>query len=146
MFKKGLAYKKKAAVNWCPGCETVLANEQVVNNACERCGTEVEEKELEQWFFKITNYAERLLEDHKLLQNWPEKVKIMQRNWIGRSEGMRIKFPVKGSSEEIEVFTTRPDTIFGATYMVLAPEHPLVEKLISGTEKEKEVRQFIDKG
>ncbi|ACL70087.1 leucine--tRNA ligase [Halothermothrix orenii] len=145
MFKKGLAYKKKAAVNWCPGCETVLANEQVVNNACERCGTEVEEKELEQWFFKITNYAERLLEDHKLLQNWPEKVKIMQRNWIGRSEGMRIKFPVKGSSEEIEVFTTRPDTIFGATYMVLAPEHPLVEKLISGTEKEKEVRQFIDR-
>jgi len=145
MYKKGLAYKKKSAVNWCPGCETVLANEQVINNQCERCDTEVEQKELEQWFFKITDYAERLLEDHALLENWPEKVKIMQRNWIGRSEGMRIKFPVKGLEEELEVFTTRPDTIYGATYMVLAPEHPLVEKLVAGTGKEEEVHQFVNK-
>lgn len=143
MYKKGLAYKKKAAVNWCPDCETVLANEQVINNRCERCDSEVEEKELEQWFFRITDYAERLLEDHQLLENWPEKVKIMQRNWIGRSEGLRIKFPVKDSEHVIEVFTTRPDTIYGATYMVLAPEHPLVEEFIKGTEKEEEVKNFI---
>ncbi|MDI3547749.1 MAG: leucyl-tRNA synthetase [Halanaerobiales bacterium] len=145
MFKKGLAYKKKSAVNWCPGCETVLANEQVINNRCERCDSEVEQKELEQWFFKITDYAERLLKDHAFLEGWPEKVITMQRNWIGRSEGMSIKFPVKGLKEELEVFTTRPDTIYGATYMVLAPEHPLVEKLIAGTEKEEEVQKFIDK-
>ena len=144
MYKKGLAYKQKAAVNWCPSCETVLANEQVINNQCERCDSEVEAKELEQWFFKITDYAERLLEDHDLLQNWPEKVKIMQRNWIGRSEGIRIKFPLRDFEEELEVFTTRPDTIFGATYMVLAVEHPLVEKLIAGTDREHEVREFIN--
>ncbi|MCG8514182.1 MAG: leucine--tRNA ligase, partial [Halanaerobiales bacterium] len=144
MYKKGLAYKQKAAVNWCPSCETVLANEQVINNQCERCDSEVEAKELEQWFFKITDYAERLLEDHDLLQNWPEKVKIMQRNWIGRSEGIRIKFPLRDFEEELEVFTTRPDTIFGATYMVLAVEHPLVEKLITGTDREHEVREFIN--
>ncbi|MFP4015511.1 MAG: leucine--tRNA ligase [Halanaerobiales bacterium] len=144
MYKKGLAYKKKSAVNWCPGCETVLANEQVVNNKCERCDSEVDQKELEQWFFKITDYADRLLEDHQLLDNWPEKVKTMQRNWIGRSEGMRIKFPVKGMDKELEVFTTRPDTIYGATYMVLAPEHPLVQELIAGTNKEKEVNEFIN--
>ena len=143
MYKKGLAYKKKAAVNWCPDCETVLANEQVIYNRCERCDAEVEEKELEQWFFRITEYAERLLKDHDLLENWPEKVKIMQKNWIGRSEGLRIKFPVKDSDQVIEVFTTRPDTIYGATYMVLAPEHPLVEKFIKGTEKEEEVNNFI---
>ena len=143
MYKRGLAYKKKAAVNWCPDCETVLANEQVINNRCERCDSEVEEKELEQWFFRITDYAERLLEDHQLLENWPEKVKIMQRNWIGRSEGLRIKFPVKDSEHVIEVFTTRPDTIYGATYIVLAPEHPLVEEFIKGTEKEEEVKNFI---
>ncbi|MFP4661806.1 MAG: leucine--tRNA ligase [Halanaerobiales bacterium] len=144
MYKKGLAYKKKSSVNWCPGCETVLANEQVVNNKCERCDSEVDQKELEQWFFKITDYADRLLEDHQLLDNWPEKVKTMQRNWIGRSEGMRIKFPVKGMDNELEVFTTRPDTIYGATYMVLAPEHPLVQELIAGTDKEEEVNEFIN--
>jgi leucyl-tRNA synthetase len=145
MYKKGFAYKKKASVNWCPSCETVLANEQVVNNKCERCGTEVEKKELEQWFFKITDYADRLLEDHKLLNNWPEKVKIMQRNWIGKSEGVRIKFPLKTKDENLEVFTTRPDTIYGATYMVLAPEHPLVKEFISGTDREEEVKEFIEK-
>jgi len=145
MFKKGLAYRKKSSVNWCPSCETVLANEQVVNNACERCGTEVKKKELEQWFLKITDYADRLLEDHDLLDGWPEKVKIMQKNWIGRSEGMSIKFPVKGLDEDIEVFTTRPDTLFGATYMVLAPEHPLVQKVLTDKEKEVEVEEFITK-
>lgn len=144
MYKKGLAYKNKSSVNWCPGCETVLANEQVINNQCERCDSEVDQKELEQWFFKITDYADRLLEDHDLLENWPEKVKTMQRNWIGRSEGMRIKFPVKGMNRELEVFTTRPDTIYGATYMVLAPEHPLVKELIAGTDKEEEVNKFIN--
>lgn len=144
MYRRGLAYKKKQAVNWCSSCETVLANEQVVNNQCERCDTEVEQKELEQWFFKITEYADSLLDDHALLKNWPEKVKTMQRNWIGRSEGMKIKFPLKGFDEELEVFTTRPDTIYGATYMVLAPEHPLVEKLSEGTDKEREVKSFID--
>jgi len=145
MYKKGLAYKNKSAVNWCPGCETVLANEQVVNNQCERCDSEVDKKELEQWFFKITDYADRLIDDHELLENWPEKVKTMQRNWIGRSEGMKIKFPVKGIDQELEVFTTRPDTIYGATYMVLAPEHPLVKELIDGTDKEEEVNEFINK-
>jgi leucyl-tRNA synthetase len=143
MYKKGLAYKKKSAVNWCPDCGTVLANEQVINNRCERCDTEIEEKELEQWFFKITDYAERLLNDYQLLENWPEKVKLMQKNWIGRSEGLRIKFPVKGSDQALEVFTTRPDTIYGATYMVLAPEHPLVGELVKGTEKEEAVNDFI---
>ncbi len=144
MFKEGLAYKEKSAVNWCPGCETVLANEQVVNNCCERCGTEVTEKELEQWFFKITDYAESLLAGHEEL-DWPEKVKIMQKNWIGRSEGTRIKFPVKKFDEFLEVFTTRPDTLYGATYMVLAPEHPLVNKLVRGTDKEEEIKKFIKK-
>lgn len=143
MYKKGLAYKEKSSVNWCPGCETVLANEQVISNQCERCDSEVEQKELEQWFFKITDYADRLLEDHKLL-DWPEKVKTMQKNWIGRSEGMRINFPLKDNNKELEVFTTRPDTIYGATYMVLAPEHPLVNELITGTDREKEVRDFIN--
>ncbi len=143
MYREGLAYKDKSAVNWCPGCETVLANEQVVNNACERCESEVEERELEQWFFKITDYADRLLKDHELL-DWPEKVKTMQKNWIGRSEGMRIKFSVKDFDQDLEVFTTRPDTIYGATYMVLAPEHPLVKEIIKGTEKETEVKEFID--
>lgn len=145
MFKKGLAYKKKSSVNWCPDCETVLANEQVINNQCERCDTEVEQKELEQWFFKITDYAERLLEDHELLENWPEKVKVMQRNWIGRSEGMKINFPIKGLEETLDVFTTRPDTIYGASYMVLAPEHPLVDQLVAGTDREDEVKEFVHK-
>ena len=145
MYENDLAYKDESAVNWCPSCETVLANEQVVDNACERCDTEVVKKELEQWFFKITDYADRLIDDHQLLDNWPEKVKLMQKNWIGRSEGMNIKFPVaENIDEEIEVFTTRPDTIYGATYMVLAPGHPLVDKLINGSENEEEIKQFID--
>ncbi len=144
LYHRGLAYKKKAAVNWCPSCATVLANEQVIGaGVCERCKTEVEKRELEQWFFKITDYAQRLLDDLQLLTGWPEKVKIMQENWIGRSEGAEIKFPVAGMDEEITVFTTRPDTVFGVTYMVLAPEHPLVEKLIAGRAQAQAVRSFV---
>jgi leucyl-tRNA synthetase len=145
MYENDLAYKKESTVNWCPSCETVLANEQVVNDSCERCGTEVDHRELEQWFLKITDYAERLLEDHDKLENWPEKVKIMQKNWIGRSEGTRITFEIPKLEKELEVFTTRPDTLYGATYMVLAPEHPYVEEIIEGTDKEKEVEEFIKK-
>ncbi|HMA59480.1 MAG TPA: class I tRNA ligase family protein, partial [Halanaerobiales bacterium] len=144
MFENDLAYRKEQAVNWCPSCDTVLANEQVVNNSCERCGTEVEQKELEQWFLKITEYADELLEGHDKL-DWPERVKTMQKNWIGRSEGMSINFPIEEIGEELEVFTTRPDTIYGATYMVLAPEHPYVDELISGKENEDKIRDFIKK-
>ncbi|NPV73818.1 MAG: leucine--tRNA ligase [Pelotomaculum sp.] len=145
LFHNGLAYKKKAAVNWCPGCATVLANEQVKDGGCERCKAPVEKRELEQWFFKITDYAERLLKDLELLEGWPEKVKIMQENWIGRSEGAEIDFKVEGSDDIITVYTTRPDTVFGVTYMVLAPEHPLVEKLIAGSKQEAEIKEFIRK-
>jgi leucyl-tRNA synthetase len=132
MFEKGIAYKKKAPVNWCPSCRTVLANEQVVEGACERCGTEVVQRDLEQWFFRITDYADRLLEGLDRLTGWPEKVKVMQRNWIGRSEGAEIDFPVPSVGEKLTVFTTRPDTVHGATFLVLAPEHPLVSRLIAG--------------
>lgn len=142
MFENDLAYKKKQPVNWCPSCDTVLANEQVVNNRCERCDTLVEQKELEQWFLKITEYADELLEGHEEL-DWPERVKTMQKNWIGRSEGMSINFPVEEIDKELEVFTTRPDTIYGATYMVLSPEHPYVDELVSGKENEEEIRNFI---
>lgn len=128
LYKNKLAYRKKAAVNWCPSCQTVLANEQVVDGHCERCENDVIMKDLEQWFFKITDYAERLLEGHDRIQ-WPEKTIAMQKNWIGKSTGAIIRFKIDGSDENIEVFTTRPDTLFGVTYMVLAPEHPLVEKL-----------------
>jgi leucyl-tRNA synthetase len=143
LFHKGLAYKKLSAVNWCPDCATVLANEQVVNGGCERCKSTVEKRELAQWFFKITDYADRLLGDMDLLEGWPEKVKIMQENWIGRSEGAEIDFKIDGAQESITVYTTRPDTVFGVTYMVLAPEHPLVEKLIAGSEAESKIREFV---
>src|SRR5665213_1273545 len=130
MFERGLAYRKRSTVNWCPVDNTVLANEQVVDGACWRCGTLVEQRSLEQWFFKITAYADELLAGLDTLKEWPEKVVVMQRNWIGRSEGARLKFEVANSQDlEIEVFTTRIDTIYGATFVVLAPEHPLVEKL-----------------
>ena len=145
LYRRGLAYKKKAAVNWCPSCATVLANEQVKEGICERCKTDVEKKELEQWFFKITDYAGRLLEDLETLPGWPEKVKIMQEHWIGRSEGAEIKFTIDGHDDEFMVFTTRPDTVFGVTYMVLAPEHPLVEKLIAGKEQAGQVRDFVNR-
>ena len=143
LFKHGLAYRKKAQVNWCPACQTVLANEQVVQGLCDRCDTEVIKKELEQWFFKITDYADRLLENLDKLQGWPEKVKTMQRNWIGRSEGVEVVFKLKDTCDDIPVFTTRHDTIFGVTYVVLAPEHHLVEKIIADSPREQEIRRFI---
>ena len=143
LFKKGLAYKKRAAVNWCPSCNTVLANEQVINGACERCDTKVTLKELEQWFFKITDYTERLLNDLDKLKNWPERVKIMQRNWIGKSKGVRIDFPIVGSDKVLGCFTTRVDTIYGTTYMVLSPEHPLIEELISEVDNRDEIMSFV---
>ncbi|MEK6974096.1 MAG: leucine--tRNA ligase [Nanoarchaeota archaeon] len=142
-YEKGLAYRKKAFVNWCPNCMTVLANEQVENGKCWRCHSEVDEKELEQWFFKITEYAERLLKDIDKLKNWPEKVKTMQRNWIGKSNGTEIEFKIKGLEEKIPVFTTRADTIFGVTYIVLAPENPLADQLSKDTPYEKKVKKFI---
>ena len=143
LFDRGLAYKKEAPVNWCPKDQTVLANEQVVDGACERCGTVVERKNLAQWFFKITDYADRLLDDLDQLDEWPDRVRTMQRNWIGRSEGARFTIEVAESNLSFEVFTTRPDTIFGMTFCVLAPEHPLVEALISGSEHEGEARAYI---
>ena len=143
LHEKGLAYKKSAAVNWCPSCQTVLANEQVVDGACERCDTVVNKRKLAQWFFKITDYAQRLLDDLDKLPGWPDKVKIMQRNWIGRSEGCQFDLPIENSSEIMTVFTTRPDTVFGITYMVLAPEHPLVETISQGTPQEEKVKEFV---
>jgi len=136
LYKKGLAYRKKAPVNWCPKDQTVLANEQVHDGKCERCGTEVIQKNLYQWFFKITEFAEELLQGLETI-NWPEKTKLMQRNWIGKSIGAEVNFKVNGTSDVIKIFTTRPDTLFGATYMVLAPEHPLVEKLTTDEYKNK---------
>lgn len=144
-YERGLAYKKKAAVNWCEECNTVLANEQVIDGHCWRCDSEVVKKELEQWFLKITAYADRLLEDLKELKGWPERVKTMQDNWIGRSEGAEFSFEVPEIGERIPVFTTRHDTVFGVTYIVLAPEHPLVEKLIDGKETAQSVREFVQK-
>ena len=143
LWDRGLAYKKEAPVNWCPKDQTVLANEQVVDGACERCGTVVERKNLAQWFFKITDYVERLLADLDLLDEWPDRVRTMQRNWIGRSEGAIFTIPVAGSDASFEVFTTRPDTIFGMTFCVLAPEHPLVADLIAGSEHEGEAGAYI---
>lgn len=143
-YQASLAYKKEGRVNWCPSCQTVLANEQVVDGACERCGTEVHKKALEQWYFRITDYADRLLADLRLLDGWPKKVRTMQENWIGRSEGAMITFKLE-TGDDIEVYTTRPDTLFGATYLVFAPEHQLVEKLIAGKPEAEAVRAFADR-
>jgi len=143
-YEKGLVYKKEAEVNWCEKCQTVLANEQVEGGLCWRCSSLVKSKKLEQWFFKITEYADRLLEEQKLLENWPQKVLTMQTNWIGKSLGIKIDFKVVDTGEIIEVFTTRADTIFGATYVVLAPEYPLVENLIKNTPTEPQIRKFIE--
>ncbi|MBE3573847.1 MAG: leucine--tRNA ligase [Firmicutes bacterium] len=142
LYKRGLAYKAAAKVNWCPSCATVLANEQVVNGACWRCHTPVEQRQLEQWFFRITAYAEQLLEDLRMLTDWPERVKVMQANWIGKSEGAEVTFTVEGTGQEITVFTTRPDTLFGVTYLVLAPENPLVEELAAGKPEAVAVRRL----
>ncbi len=141
-FEQGLAYRREAPVNWCPVDQTVLANEQVIEGHCERCGAEVEMKRLEQWFFRITAYADRLLEEMDLLESWPEHVLTMQRNWIGRSEGSEIVFRIEELDVDIPVFTTRPDTLFGATYFVLAPEHELVPKLVEGTHHEQQVMEY----
>jgi leucyl-tRNA synthetase len=143
-LEKGLAVKKKAFVNWCPSCNTVLANEQVVDGACERCDSQVEQKELEQWFFKITEYAQKLLDDISKLDEWPERVRTMQRNWIGRSEGVNIDFPVVDSDMKLTCFTTRVDTIFGCTYMVLAAEHPMIEELIKDNPEKKKIMDFVN--
>lgn len=142
LFNSGLAYKDKALVNYCPKCKTVLANEQVIGGRCWRCDSVVEKRELEQWYFKITHFAEELINDLDLLENWPEKVKIMQRNWIGRSEGVDISFPILDLEDKIEIFTTRPDTIFGTTFMALAPEHPLSEKLAIKNGLYEEFKKF----
>lgn len=144
-YERGLAYRKKGLVNWCPHDQTVLANEQVEDGCCWRCGTEVTKIDLEQWYFKITDYADRLLEDLDQLDGWPEKVKMMQRNWIGRSTGAEVTFEVPELNEKLTVFTTRPDTLYGVTFMVLAPEHPIVRKLVKGKENEAEVLEFIEK-
>jgi leucyl-tRNA synthetase len=145
LYEQGLAYRKRAPVKWCPHDQTVLANEQVIDGRCERCGTPVVAKQLEQWFFKITDYADRLLEDFKLLGSWPERVIAMQRNWIGRSEGAEVIFRCEDPRIDFPVFTTRPDTLFGATFFVLAPEHPDLERLVEGSGHEKEVYDYVQK-
>jgi leucyl-tRNA synthetase len=145
LFERGLAYKKRSAVNWCPSCETVLANEQVIDGACWRCETVVEQKELEQWFFRITEYADELLADLEQLSGWPEKVITMQRNWIGRSTGAEIRFPLWTGKEFLTVFTTRQDTVFGATFVSIAAEHPLAIELCRGTDQEAAVRDFVER-
>jgi len=142
MFERGLAYKKGSSVNWCPDCATVLANEQVEDGSCWRCHNLVEQKELEQWFFKITDYADELLDWTDKLSGWPERVLAMQRNWIGKSYGCEIDFPVVDNDHKVKVFTTRPDTLFGATFMSLAPEHPLVKKVVTA-DQQASVDQFL---
>ncbi len=141
-YNKGLVYKKDNPVNWCPSCQTVLANEQVVDGCCERCHTPVTKKRLSQWYLKITDYADRLLKDLDKMPGWPEKVKLMQKNWIGRSTGAEVTFEIENFSKKLQIYTTRPDTLFGVTYMVLAPEHPFVPELTNGTEYEAAVKAY----
>jgi leucyl-tRNA synthetase len=145
LFEKGLSYRTEAPVQWCPKDATVLANEQVVDGRCERCGTEVVQRKLEQWFFRTTEYADRLLADFEALESWPEHVITMQRNWIGRSEGAEVVFRCDEVDIDFPVFTTRPDTLFGATFFVLAPEHPELERLVAGTPAEAEVREYVNR-
>lgn len=144
-YKRGLAYKREASVNWCDTCGTVLANEQVIDGKCWRCDNDVRKKALSQWFLKITAYADELKKDLSLLKGWPDRVKTMQDNWIGRSEGLEFSFDVPEYGEKIPVYTTCAHTVFGVTYVVLAAEHPLVEKFIAGKENEKELRAFVEK-
>ena len=143
LFERGLAYRKNAPTNWCPKDQTVLANEQVVNGACERCGTPVVRRDLTQWFFKITDYAQRLLDDMGSLE-WPERVITMQRNWIGRSEGASVTFEIAETGDAVEVFTTRPDTLWGVTFFVFAPEHPLVSKLVEAGGSKPEIEAVLE--
>lgn len=145
MYERGLAYKKASNVNWCPACQTTLANEEVIDDGCWRCHTKVQQKDLEQWFLKITEYKERLLEDLEQLKDWPSRVITMQNNWIGKSQGVEIYFRLEHNNKIIPVFTTRADTIFGATYIVLAPEHPLVKEIIHGLPEEEKALKFIEK-
>jgi leucyl-tRNA synthetase len=145
-YQRGLAYRAESFANWCTGCETVLANEQVIEERCERCGSPVIKKKLTQWFFKITQYAEQLLKDLERLPHWPERVKKMQFNWIGRSEGVEVEWAIQGSAPRLRTFTTRPDTIFGVTFMALAPEHPLVEAFIhqeANPQRKRQMREFV---
>ena len=144
-YKRGLVYKKENPVNWCPSCSTVLANEQVVDGCCERCGTKVGKKNLSQWYFKITKYADRLLSNLEKLDGWPDKVKTMQENWIGKSYGADVSFRIDGTDKTLTVFTTRPDTLFGCTFMVMAPEHPYVDELTKGTEYEGTTREYVER-
>ena len=145
MYEKGIAYKKRSYVNWCPSCNTVLANEQVEEGLCWRCSSVVTHRELEQWFFKITAYAQELLDHCDKLPGWPERVLTMQRNWIGRSTGVEVNFSVEGSGEKLTIFTTRPDTLYGVTFMSIAPEHPMVESLIKGKQQAEAVRTFCQR-
>ena len=145
LHKRGLAYRKDSAVNWCPGCQTVLANEQVVAGLCERCDTAVTKKKLNQWYFKITDYADRLLDDMAQLEGqWPDKVLTMQRNWIGRSQGANVTFAIEGRTEPVTIYTTRPDTLFGATFMVVAADSALATELAAGGPVEKEFSDYLD--
>ena len=146
MFNRGLAYRRASAVNWCPNCQTVLANEQVVGGLCERCDTAVTKKKLTQWYLRITDYADRLLDDMKQLEgNWPEKVLLMQRNWIGRSSGAEVQFVIEGRDEPVTVYTTRPDTLYGATFFVVAADSDLAAELVAGTTAEAEFATYLDK-
>ncbi|MGI8774178.1 MAG: leucine--tRNA ligase [Actinomycetota bacterium] len=142
LYERGLAYRKAAPANWCPNDKTVLANEQVVDGRCELCDTPVEKRYLTQWFFKITDYADRLLDDMDILTGWTDRVKSLQRNWIGRSYGAEVEFPIEGLGEPVTVYTTRPDTLWGATFFVVAPEHPLLDEIVRGTEQEAQLESF----
>jgi len=143
MFEQGLAFRKKGWVNWCPQCQTVLANEQAVGGQCWRCDSKVQQKKMEHWFLKITDYAEELLSGHALLKKWPEHVLLMQKNWIGKSIGAHISFPIPSLSQSVEVFTTRIDTIYGATFLVLSPEHPLSQELIADSKQKEKLQEWI---
>ncbi|MDH3392978.1 MAG: leucine--tRNA ligase, partial [Desulfobulbaceae bacterium] len=145
MYEKGLIYQKVTIVNWCETCQTVLANEQVIDGECWRCDNAVTPREMNGWFFKITDYADELLDECDTLKGWPDKVLAMQRNWIGRSHGAEIDFAIVGHQEKLTIFTTRPDTIFGVSFMSIAPEHPLAAKLSQGTSQEEAVREFVER-
>ncbi len=144
-YKRGLAVKKESAVNWCDTCNTVLANEQVIDGKCWRCDHEVVKKDLSQWFFKITDYADELLKDLELLEGWPERVKTMQRNWIGRSEGLEFSFEIPALNDKVAVYTTRPDTAYGVTFMALAAEHPLIKTICENNPKAEEIKAFCER-